>query len=66
MTRECMGGPFDGDIVPDYGPGWIDMLVVAELVVALDIDIVPLPGSTRPRTVRYHGCGNGHYHHDPE
>ncbi len=67
MYRECLGGPFDGEKVPDYGPGYIDLLKMAEMSVALYFDVTPITLATMvPPTVRYWGCGNGHYHHDPE
>lgn len=67
MYRECMGGPLDGDLVPDYGPGWIQMVRLAESLIAMPDEITPItPDTAVPVTVRYHGCGNGHYHYDPE
>ena len=64
MERECMGGPLDGDMVPDYGAGYINMWVARrEPVMAVENGH---PVDSYGQFVRYFGCEDGHYHHDPE
>ena len=68
MYRECIGGPLDGSTVTDYGPGEIHM-TIGEVEVPIGVqsefgsDDRYVQGV---RSVRYWGCANGHYHHDPE
>lgn len=65
MFRECIGGPLDGDRVPDFGPGEIHIRLEAMLPVMLIRDDPP-GGGVPFCCERYWGCPNGHYHHDPE